>query len=105
MLLFDELKWGQGPELIAFSYWVASPDPPEGFAGEMDRWHAHLGMCFENGWLTTDNWPRESCDGDWINGSDLWMLHAWVVPGVENDTGIFETINPKLCERACGLEN
>jgi hypothetical protein len=63
-------------------------------------------MCFENGYLKDDNLPDgSSCDGDWINGSDLWMLHAWVVPGLENDLGLFANVNPLLCERACGLEN
>ena len=62
-------------------------------------------MCFKNGWLRTDNAPREHCDGDWVNGSDLWMLHAWVVPGVENRLGPFADVNPLLCEHACGLEN
>ena len=106
MLLFEELKRGEPPELIAFSYWVASDDEPDGFVGDADRWHAHLGMCFENGYLKDDNLPdSSSCDGDWINGSDLWMLHAWVVPGLENDLGLFATVNPLLCERACGLED
>jgi hypothetical protein len=106
MLLFDELKRGEPMGLIAYSYWVASEHPPEGFVGGTDEWHSHLGMCFENGWLKNDNIPdRRSCAGDWINGSDLWMLHAWVVPGLENDYGVFHNVNPLLCERACGLEN
>ena len=105
MLLFEELERGKSPELIAFSYWVASPDRPEGFAGDTDEWHRHVGMCFENGWLREENIPRDACDGDWVNGLDLWMLHAWVVPGLENQYGQFAVVNPLLCERTCGLEN
>lgn len=106
MLLFEEVEWGKGPELIAFSYWVASVREPDGFAGDLDIWHRHLGMCFENGWLANDGIPdSDSCEGDWINGSDLWMLHAWVVPDMENKLGQFAVVNPRLCERACGLEN
>ena len=106
MLLFEEVKYGQGPELIAFSYWVSSAHEPEGFVGDTDRWHRHLGMCFENGWLANDGIPdSSSCTGDWINGSDLWMLHAWIVPDMENGMGQFAVVNPRLCERACGLEN
>lgn len=105
-LLFDELTFGKGPELIAFSYWVSSPETPEGFVGDADRWHRHVGMCFENAWLIDENiHDPAQCNGDWINGSDLWMLHAWVVPGVENQLGQFAAVNPRLCERACGLEN
>ena len=106
MLLFDELKRGEPMGLIAYSYWVPSDHTPEGFAGETDEWHRHVGMCFEGGWLKDDNIPdRRSCAGDWINGSDLWMLHAWVVPGLENEYGQFANVNPLLCEHACGLEN
>ena len=103
MLLFEEVRYGRGPELVAFSYWVASRDEPEGFAGATDVWHQHFGLCFEAGWLTTEDIPdRGECAGDWINGSDLWMLHAWLVPGLDNRLGQFAAVNPKLCERVCG---
>ena len=103
MLLFEEVKWGQGLELIGLSYWVASTDQPDGFAGDADLWHQHFGLCFEGSWLMTEDiLDRTSCSGDWINGSDLWMLHAWVVPGMENRLGQFAAVNPRLCERACG---
>jgi hypothetical protein len=102
MLLFEEVKFGEGFALIGYSYWVASTDEPEGFVGDTDEWHRHFGLCFESGWLITENTPdRSSCAGDWINGSDLWMLHAWIVPGLENRYGVFAPANPRLCERAC----
>lgn len=105
MLLFDELVRGEPMELIAFSYWVSSEEQPVGFVGEDDSWHRHLGVCFVNGYIKDENVVREQCPGDWVNGMDLWMLHAWVVPGLENEYGRFHTVNPFLCERACGLEN
>ena len=102
MLLFEEVTWGTGPELVAFSYWVNSTEEPDGFAGETDKWHSHFGLCLEDGWLRNESVPdRSLCAGDWINGSDLWMLHAWVVPGMENRSGVFETMNLRLCERFC----
>jgi hypothetical protein len=105
MLLMDELVRGNGPELIAFSYWVASAEQPEGFAGDDDQWHRHLDLCFDNGYIVDQDVPRNECHGDWINGTDLWMLHTWVVPGVENRLGQFANVNPLLCERACGLND
>jgi hypothetical protein len=105
MLLFDELVRGEPMELIAYSYWVSSDEIPEGFIGDEDSWHRHLGVCFINGYIKDENVLREQCTGDWVNGMDLWMLHAWVVQGLENDYGRFHTVNPFLCERACGLEN
>jgi len=101
-LLFEEIRSGEGPELVAFSYWVLSEDEPEGFAGDTDRWHQHFGLCFEDGWAKTENNPDPaSCDGDWINGGNIWMLHAWIVPGMENTLGVFHNVNPRLCERFC----
>ena len=100
MLLFEEVKLGEGPELVGLSYWVSSPDEPEGFAGDTDVWHRHFGLCFHSGMLYVEDIPdRSSCEGDWINGSDLWMLHAWIVPGMENRLGQFAVVNPRLTTR------
>lgn len=104
-VLVDELVTGEGFELIAFSYWVTSDGPPEGFAGELDAWHRHRGVCFVDGMIMDENRQPEECAGDWFNGEDLWMVHAWVVPGVENVYGPFHNVNPLLCEHACGLED
>ncbi len=101
-LLFEEITWGAGPELVAFSYWVLSEDAPEGFVGDGDQWHRHLGLCFEDGQLTTQNNPdATTCNGDWISGDDIWMVHAWIVPGMENRFGVFHSTNPRLCEHYC----
>lgn len=101
-LLFEEITRGNGPELVAYSYWVLSDAAPEGFVGTSDQWHRHLGLCFENDMLTTQNNPDPStCNGDWLNGDNIWMLHAWIVPGMENRFGVFHSVNPRLCERYC----
>ena len=105
MLLFEELVRGEEMELIAYSYWVSSDGPPEGFAGDEDSWHRHLGVCFVNGYIKDENVLSEQCPGDWVNGMDLWMLHAWIVPGLANEYGRFHNVNPLLCEHACGLED
>ena len=85
---------------------MKSDGPPDGFAGELDVWHRHRGVCFRDGQIMDENRQPDECPGhDWFNGEDLWMLHAWVVPGVENVYGIFHNVNPLLCEHACGLED
>ena len=105
-LLYEEVTFGEGLELVALSYWVASDHPPEGFAGEADAWHQHFGTCFVKGYLVDEGVPdRDSCDGDWVNGDDLWMIHAWIVPGMENEAGVFSAANPRICERICAAEN
>jgi hypothetical protein len=49
-----------------------------------------------NGWIDREQAPP-SCPGAWLAGGDLWMLHAWVVPGWENRWGDFASVHPGLC--------
>jgi hypothetical protein len=92
MLLFS------GVHLVGFSYWVESPTAPAGFAGPNDEWHTHHGLCVVNGWVEREEVANAAeCPGTLLEGSNLWMLHAWVVPGYENRWGQFALTNPKLC--------
>lgn len=90
-------------QLVGFSYWVRTGDPtgPTGFAGPADSWHRHFGMCFDRTGLLLQEDLRSSalCRGLYVNGSDIWMLHAWVVPGAPNVWGTFAALNPQLCSR------
>ena len=96
MLLFDLRR--DPPVLVGFSYWVHSTGVPSGFAGDNDHWHQHSGLCIVNGWVDRENVAGPSlCAGAYLGGSDLWMLHAWVVPGYENRWGEFADTNPLLC--------
>lgn len=97
MLLFDTVTTGRPPMLVGLSYWVVSDGAPDGFAGPNDVWHRHHGMCFENGWLTAQQTGRTECGGAWVDGRDLWMLHAWTVSDLPNAWGPFASINPRLC--------
>jgi len=101
MLLFD-MRAG-APELVGFSYWLRSDHAPEGFAGDNDHWHQHSGLCIVNGWVDREEVITPSqCAGTYLGGSDLWMLHAWVVPGHEDRWGEFADTNPTLCPPAGG---
>ncbi len=91
--------------LVAFSYYLVSPQaPPAGFAGRADRWHRHFGICVRDGAMLDRLEPQghqtlESCraaGGDVLDGRDLWMLHAWVVPRWTNRLGVFAPLNPEL---------
>jgi len=96
MLLFDLRR--DPPVLVGFSYWVHSTGVPAGFAGDNDHWHQHSGLCIVNGWVDRENVAGPSlCAGAYLGGSDLWMLHAWVVPGYQNRWGEFADTNPLLC--------
>jgi hypothetical protein len=97
MILFDQSSL-HPVRLAGLSYWVRSTTAPDGFAGANDRWHQHSGLCFVNGWLARENVPSaDLCPGQWLNGADLWMLHAWVIPTAPNRFGPFAPRNPALC--------
>lgn len=95
MLLFK--RSGGVTQLAGFSYWVRSTAAPEGFSGSADRWHRHSGLCFVAGHWTGEGLTRSACRGVWLNGRDLWMLHAWVVPDNGNLAGIFAPLSRRLC--------
>jgi hypothetical protein len=89
--------------LYGFSYWLrtTSTSGPVGFAGGDDHWHRHYGLCFDrDGILQKENLrSARLCAGTYVNGQDIWMLHAWVVPGLPNVWGLFAELNPQLCNR------
>ena len=98
MLLFDE-RDGRD-RLAGFSYWVRTP-APDGFAGSNDVWHQHTNLCIVNGWVDREmSATPDDCAGSFLAGADLWMLHAWVVPGYRNRWGDFAVLHPALCPSA-----
>ena len=101
MLLFDERR--QPAVLVGYSYWLQSPTEPEGFAGYNDHWHQHTGLCVVNGWVDREEASSPTaCAGTYLAGGDLWMLHAWVVPGYRNRNGRFANTNMALCPSKYG---
>jgi hypothetical protein len=100
MLLFGATGDGN-LRLFGFSYWVRSATQPAAFAGSADAFHPHFGLCFASSGLLEREHLRDAqrCGGTWLNGSDLWMLHAWIVPGNSNTWGLFAPLNPALCAR------
>jgi hypothetical protein len=96
MLLYDGN--GPGARLLGFSYWVASSSPPEGFTGGSDTWHRHFGLCIVDGQTRGEDLARaaQCARGTYLDGRNLWMLHAWVAPGPANRWGIFAAANPAV---------
>jgi len=98
--------------LVGLSYVVSVPSelapegftgPPEGFTGENDRWHRHRSFCLdqEQGGVNvgSDILSVNECaalGGTYVPNTEWWMLHAWLVPGCENDWGVFSSANPRL---------
>lgn len=99
MLLFD----GTDPDsaVVGLSYYVASQDPPAGFAGSDDHWHRHVGLCLNERLVVVggERLRDAQCDalgGHRVDGADGWMVHAWVVPGWESPDGVFSAENRLL---------
>jgi hypothetical protein len=103
MLLFDVRA--DPAALVGFSYAVQSDDTPDGWAGGNDHWHRHRGLCIDenSGWVIREGMSSAvGCEGTYVAGGDVWMLHAWVVPRYENLDGFFAVFNPKLCPPSAG---
>jgi hypothetical protein len=99
MLLFN----GTNPdsELVGLSYAAISDEPPEGFVGPNDGWHAHPGLCMLGGLVIgIDGTPEDLCEsvgGEIASGlSNLQMAHYWPVPGWQSEWGLFSAENPNL---------
>jgi hypothetical protein len=100
MLLYDGI--GLDARIVGLSYLgLTDPEtPPEGFAGPNDPWHQHIGLCLRGSRVIGDvDTTEEQCrerGGRKSALDDLWMAHAWVVPGWESPWGVFSAEQPDL---------
>jgi hypothetical protein len=101
MILYD----GNGPDarVVGLSYYVVldgNAEPTQGFTGDNDHYHRHIGLCVGPGGVIGDSTTTpEDCaarGGRKASGSNGWMSHAWVVPGCESPWGLFSGANPIL---------
>ena len=102
-LLYD----GTNPDskIVGLSFLVYHRGgPPDGFAGSNDHWHQHNangGLCFAKTGTVIggEDQTREECaarGGTKRELTDIWMAHAWVVPGFECSWGVFAGECPEL---------
>jgi hypothetical protein len=101
MVLYD----GNEPEarVVGLSYYLIQPgdaEPTQGFTGDNDHYHRHVGLCTGKGGVIGDSsTTKEECaelGGVKADGSLGWMSHAWVVPGCESPWGVFSGASPLL---------
>jgi hypothetical protein len=107
-LLYD----GTNPDskIVGLSYLVLHPGgAPDGFAGPNDTWHQHNangGLCLKGGLVVGgEDSTKAECEargGRKTVLSDIWMVHAWVVPGFECTWGVFSGECPELGGRLGG---
>ena len=108
-LLYD----GTTPDarLVGLSYLVYHPGgAPEGFSGPNDLWHQHNangGLCINPAGVVVgaEGLTPAQClaaGGRKVLLTDIWMLHDWVVPGMECSWGTFAPECPELGGRVGG---
>ena len=110
-LLFSKLGGGEDApwELVGVWYLlipglnkgISATIPPGGFAGNLDLWHEHHGLCTRAGIISENN-TNEGCvtdKGRWI-GDLRWMMHVWVWPeSADNPEGVFTYLNAALFDK------
>lgn len=101
MLLYDGI--GDDANVLGLSYYVqlaGDTEPPDGFTGDNDHYHRHIGLCVKGTMVIGDSTTSEAdcaaMGGTKADGSDGWMNHVWSVPGCESPWGLFSGINPVL---------
>ncbi|MEX2245174.1 MAG: hypothetical protein WEC75_00645 [Dehalococcoidia bacterium] len=104
-----------GPEKLVGVWFLLIPgigpttraDQPEGFVGDLDLWHAHLGLCLVGTSGASEGETAESCaakSGRFTK--DLrWMMHVWVASDVtENQDGFFAYLNGDLYAKQAAVK-
>jgi hypothetical protein len=108
-LLYDGTK--PDSKIVGLSFLVYHRGgPPDGFAGANDHWHQHNangGLCFgkTGSVIGGEDQTKAECEargGQKRELTDIWMAHAWVVPGFECTWGVFAGECPELGGRTGG---
>jgi hypothetical protein len=107
MLLYD----GDGADasIVGLSYYIlhdGDEEPAEGFTGDNDHYHRHVGLCIRDGVVAAGSGTSEedcaALGGRKSDGASGWMSHVWIAPGCESDWGVFSGANPQLSVRTPG---
>ena len=103
MILYDGN--GLDAHVVGLSYYqwhVGDNKPTQGFTGDNDHAHRHIGLCASKatgaiiGDSQTTDADCEARGGSKSDGSKGWMSHAWVVEGCESPWGVFSAASPLL---------
>ncbi len=81
---------------------VTRDKEPDGFAGNLDLWHAHTGLCLVALKGASEGETKESCTakGGSFTADLRWMMHVWVTPETtENPQGVFAYLNNDLFQK------
>jgi hypothetical protein len=107
-LLFSKIDGG--PEKLVGVWYLQLPGiggvtrevEPVGFSGDLDLWHAHVGLCLVGLSGASEGETKESCDakGGRFTADLRWMMHLWVTPETtENPLGVMAYLNEDLFQK------
>ena len=104
ILIYDGIE--PDARLAGFMYMAYQDTEPEGFVGDLDRWHYHTAVCvvFTSDGIDTPfgadltGVTPEMCqaEGGALLDFTGYMVHVWTVPGYESELGVFSDLNPAL---------
>jgi hypothetical protein len=105
ILIYDGIE--DSARLAGFMYMAYQETEPEGFVGDLDRWHYHTSVCIVMGPGGAIDTPfgadltgvtAEMCEAEGGSLIDFtgYMVHVWTVPGYESSLGVFSDLNPRL---------
>ena len=93
--------------LVGMSYYVRTNTglPPAGFAGNNDWWHHHLTLCLNPATaqargVNTSESTCASQGGVNVYLDDYYMLHVWLVDGIEFENDVHAPFHP--CIKSTG---
>jgi hypothetical protein len=87
--------------LVGLMWLVASGQAPpaDGLPGGNDHWHRHMRLCLVRGLVVGEDLTNAQCralGGFNLDTSNLWMLHAWVVPQWKYRPDVFRPHHPHV---------
>jgi hypothetical protein len=101
MILYDGTD--DDSHVIGLSYYIrqeGTAEPTQGFTGNNDHFHRHIGLCVSGAGVIGDSTTtKEECEamgGRKADGGNGWMNHVWIVPGCESPWGMFSGASPLL---------
>ena len=104
ILIYDGIE--DDARLAGFMYMAYQETEPDGFVGDLDRWHYHTAVCVVFGPDGIDTpfgadltgITPEMCEAEGGAFLDFtgYMVHVWTVPGYESELGVFSDLNPAL---------
>ena len=107
-LLFSKVGPGGAEQLVGVWFLLVpgingiKPDvQPQGFAGNLDLWHAHVGLCLVGLSGASEGETKASCSakGGSFTPDLRWMMHVWVAPRQDNPDGVFAYLNNDLYQK------